>query len=79
MLVAIMAEKLLTVRDAAERLRLTQHRVRKLCQQYAWLGKRVGPFQDRWAILESALTRFQALKRGPGRPAGKKATRKPGA
>ena len=58
--------KYLTTMEAAERLGITDRRVRKLCSE-GRLGQKVG--RD-YLITSEDLSRFRRVNRRPGRPPG---------
>jgi excisionase family DNA binding protein len=57
-------DKLLTPKEAAERLGVSLRRAQKLCKD-GRLGFRVG---NRYVIPESSLVAFQSIARKVGRP-----------
>ena len=56
---------LLSVAEVAKRLRLSERRVRQLCED-GRLGRRVGGRV--WVVSEREVVRFEAISRRPGRP-----------
>ena len=59
-----MATRYLTTAEAAQRLGLSERRVRVLCEE-GRLGVRIG---RNWAITEAQLTKFDQIERRAGRP-----------
>ena len=63
---------LLSVAEVAKRLRLSERRVRQLCED-GRLGRRVGGRV--WVVSEREVVRFEAIPRRPGRPRASKPAR----